>query len=163
MSKQDKPFNLTISTIDAHAPNGIFDKRCKNSTDNDSVNAIECTNDLLKDFVDFLKQQENYKDTIVVIVPDHLMMTSKATPMLIEAGERTLYSIFLNTGKIEKYNKGILYTDLAKMILDKLDIENNAKFIMYNYKNKSTDERVEQYSRNKNKIRIFNQRTIMQD
>lgn len=163
LSKENKPFNLTITTIDAHAPEGIYDERCKNSTGNPSLNAIECTNDELKDFIEFLKTQPNYKDTIVVIAPDHLMMTSKVTDLLEKAGNRSLFTLFLNTGDVAEYNKKILYTDVAKMILDKLNIENNAKFIMYNYKNEDVDTRVEFLNKNADKIQTFNQRTIMQN
>ena len=163
LSKENKPFNLTITTIGAHAPKGIYDERCKNSTENPSLNAIECTNDELRDFIEFLKTQPNYKDTIVVIAPDHLMMTSKATDLLEKAGNRKLFTLFLNTGNVAEYNNKILYTDVAEMILDKLNIENNAKFIMYNYKNEDVDTRVEFLNKNADKIQTFNQRTIMQN
>lgn len=163
LSKQNKPFNLTFSTIDAHAPEGIYDDRCKNSTGNSSLDAIECTNDGLKDFMGFIKQQPNYKDTIVVVIPDHLMMISKATGLLEKARNRSLFALFLNTGNVTEYNKKILYTDVAKIILDKLNIENNAKFIMYNYKNESVDKRIDFLNKNADKIQTFNQRTIMQN
>jgi phosphoglycerol transferase len=163
LSKQNKPFNLTFSTICAHAPEGIYDDRCKNSTNNPSLNAIECTNDGLKDFMDFIKQQPNYKDNLVVIVPDHLMMISKATNLLESVGKRSLIALFLNSGLVGKYDSKILYTDIAKMVLDKLNIENNAKFIMYNYKNEDVETRIDFLNKNTDKIQTFNQRTIMQN
>lgn len=164
LSEQNQPFNLTIITVGGHAPNGIYDKRCKNSTDNGVLNAIECTNDLIKDFIDFLKTQPKYKDTIVVILPDHLMMTSNLTNKLskIEGG-RKLFTIILNSGKIEKYDNKILYTDLAEIMLNRLNIQHNAKFIMNNYNNETTKTRIEFLNNNLNKIKNFNQKTIMQD
>ena len=76
LSKTNKPFNLTISTLANHYPNGIEDTRCRNTNSNGMLNAVECTNDLIADFISFLEKQENYRDTIVVLIPDHLMMGS---------------------------------------------------------------------------------------
>lgn len=163
LSKLDKPFNLTFNTLNSHAPEGVYDSRCKNSTDDGILNAVECTNDYLKDFIDFLKQQPNYEDTIVVIIPDHLVMRSKAGEISESIGKRTLYAIFLNTGKVEKFDNTILYTDIASMILDRLDIQHNAKFIMYNYEHKTVKERLDFFEKNAKKIQTFNQKTIMQD
>lgn len=163
LSKLNKPFNLTFSTICSHAPNGIYDKRCKNSTGDGVLDAIECTNNHLNDFIDFLKRQPNYKDTIVVIAPDHLVMRSKAGEMSENIGKRTLYVIFLNTGKVEKIDNKILYTDVANMTLERLGIEHNAKFIMYNYKNETVEQRLDFLKKNAKKIQTFNQKTIMQD
>ena len=163
LSKLNKPFNLTFSTISAHAPNGIFDDRCKNSTEDGVLNAIECTNNSLKDFLDFIKTQENYKDTIVVIAPDHLVMRSNAGDISKTLGKRTLYVIFLNTGVVKKIENKILYTDVASMVLEKLGIKHNAKFVMDNYKNQTVEERVNFLEENAKKIQSFNQKTIMQD
>lgn len=163
LSKEEKPFNITLNTVAGHAPAGIYDERCRNTTDNSSTNAIECTNDQLKDFIDFLKEQPNYKDTIIVIAPDHLMMTSKATELLESVGERKLYTIMLNTGTIQQFDNKILYTDIATMVLEKMNIKHNAKFVMYNYNNEDVDARVKFLKENLDKIQTFNQKTIMQD
>ena len=163
LSKNNKPFNLTISTIAPHAPAGIYDARCKNENDNSTLNAIQCDDDLLNDFINFLKTQDNYKDTIIMILPDHLLMASNASDMLNNIGDRKLYSLFLNTGINQTFSDKILYTDLVSLILNKLDIKHNAKFLLQNYNNLSTEERVNFINNNIEKIRTFNNKTILQD
>lgn len=163
LSNQNKPFNLTISTLAPHAPEGIFDKRCRNTTDNSTLNAVQCDDDLLIDFINFLKQQSNYKNTIVVILPDHLLMASNASDILENIGNRKLYTLFLNTGKIEKIDNKILYTDIARIILNKLDIKSNVEFLLENRDNKSTKERINYINNNIEKIRSFNNKTILQE
>ena len=163
LSSMGKPFNLTISTIAPHAPAGIYDARCKNENENSTLNAVQCDDELLADFINFLKQQENYKDTIIMILPDHLLMASNASDVLNNIGNRRLYSLFLNTGINQEFSDKILYTDLAVMILDKLQIKHNAKFLLNNYNGKTAEERVEFVNNNIEKIRAFNNKTIMQE
>lgn len=171
LSKTGRPFNLTFTTLAPHIPNGIYDERCRNSTSDGILNAVECTNDYLKDFIDFLKQQPNYKDTVVVIAPDHIAMIPD--PIIEKRGrtinksgvigKRTLYAIFLNTGEVKKIDGEILYTDIANMTLEKLNIKHNARFLMYNYKNDTVDNRIDFFEKNIKKVRTFNQKSIMQD
>ena len=78
LSKQNKPFNLTLLTTSTHNPFGIHDKRCKNSTDHILLNAVECTNYLIYDFVQFLQKQDNYKNTVILILPDHLQYNANS-------------------------------------------------------------------------------------
>lgn len=163
LSELKRPFNLTITTLASHFPTGISDDKCKNSTNNTMLNAIECTNDLIADFIEFIKQQPNYRDTIIVLIPDHLMMSSVITDDLGDINTRKLYSMILNTGKISKEKNTILYTDMPDIILNRLGIKHNAKFLLGNYKNQTTKERINFINNNLNKIRAFNNKTIMQE
>ncbi len=128
LSKSKKPFNLTILTTSTHTPNGVYDKRCKNSTKNGLLNGIECTNNLLKDFIDFLKKQPNYRDTLVVIMPDHRQYDINNLNRIIGFDEKLLYIIMLNSGNVTTYDKTIYYTDLPEIILQRLNIKSNATF-----------------------------------
>ncbi len=161
LSKTNKHFNLTISTLDNHFPNGIEDARCRNTNSNGMLNAVECTNDLIANFISFLEKQENYKDTIVVLIPDHLMMGSTITDKLDKLGERKLYTIILNTGNTAQEKGTILYVDIPDIILNRLGIEHNAKFLLSNYRRETTKERVEFINNNTEKIRNFNNKTLM--
>ena len=133
LSKSQKPFNLTILTTSTHTPNGVYDERCKNSTKNGLLNGIECTNNLVKDFIDFLKKQPNYKNTLVIIMPDHRQYDINRLNKIISFNEKLLYVIMLNSGKIATYDKTIYYTDLPEIILEKLNIKSNATFFGTQY------------------------------
>lgn len=127
LSKLKKPFNITILTTATHNPNGLKDNRCKNSDENELLNAIECTNDLVKNFVDFIKKQPNYKNTIIVILPDHRQYEVNVLANKIKPDEKKLFVIILNTQKIS--GTKIYYTDLPQIILKRLNIKSNANFL----------------------------------
>lgn len=158
-----KPFNLTISTISPHAPAGIYDERCKNPFDNSTLNAIQCDDEDLQDFLDFIKTQPNYENTIIVLLPDHLLMSSNASDILNKIGNRQLYSIILNNGKNVEHKGEILYTDIPDIVLENLNIRHNALFLLHNYKNESVKDRVKFIENNVEKIRSFNNKTIKQE
>lgn len=138
LSKSKKPFNLTILTTATHNPNGEYDKRCLNPTKNKLLNAVECTDFLVSDFVKFLKKQKNYKDTLIVILPDHKQYKSNnLRKILSDYDKRKLFVIMLNSGIIKIHNGDIYYTDLAEILLKKLNVNSNATFL-----NKQDDTRI---------------------
>lgn len=92
-----------------------------------------------------------------------LMMNSIITDDLGNINERKLYFIILNTGKVSKEKNTILYTDMPNIILDRLGIKHNAKFLLGNYKNQTTEERINFINNNLDKIKAFNNKTIMQE
>ncbi len=129
LSKKGKPFNLTILTTATHNANGVKDERCKNTTDNNLLNAVECTNFLVGNFVNFLKTQPNYNDTIVVILPDHIQYELNELKEMTKNDEHNLFVIILNSGKIKEHDSTINYTELAEVILDRLNVKSNATFL----------------------------------
>lgn len=129
LSKKNEPFNITLLTTSTHNPSGIRDERCKNSSKNNLINGVECTNDLLDDFVSFLKKQPNYKDTLIVILPDHIQYYYCSLSGVIKEEEKKLYVILLNSDKIENMNTEITYLDLPEIIINRLNIKSNANFL----------------------------------
>ena len=100
LSKQEKPFHILIKTIDLHYPQGEKEPRCQNITNNNSKNILKCTDNVINDFINFLKQQPNYDDTLIVILPDHLYFDNgDISKSLGNKKDRKLYAIILNSGK----------------------------------------------------------------
>ena len=130
LSNENKPFNMTILTTATHNIEGVYDSRCKNSTDNTLLNAVECTNDLLKDFINFLKNQPNYKDTLIVIMPDHIQYETNVLDDIITSSEKQPYLILLNSNNPNTIvDKNINHADYAEIILKNLNIKSNATFL----------------------------------
>ena len=130
LSKSNTPFNLTILTNSTHNDDGYVSPKCKISPDNE-INlskAIECTDHVLADFIGFLQKQPNYKDTLILILPDHVQYNFNTLNKIISKPEKSLYTIFLNSGKKEINEKTIIYTDLAELLLQKLNIKHNVLF-----------------------------------
>jgi hypothetical protein len=162
-----RPFSLMISTLDTHGPDrGILDSRCKNPTGNGMLDSVECTDGLLADFIEFIRKEPNYEDTLIVILPDHLAMGHFSDMGAKGVGEtdRKLYVILLNSaGPKGRRPAGILYTDVASLILERLGIEHNARFLLENRGNQSQRERVEYINKNLEKIRSFNNKTLLHE
>ncbi|MDR1494766.1 MAG: hypothetical protein LBI29_01875, partial [Rickettsiales bacterium] len=140
------------------------DERCENSTGNRMLDAVKCTDNLLADFIDFIREEPNSKDTIILILPDHLMMSFFSNSALsIEENSRKLYAILLNSGLKQRESNSIIYSDIAPLVLKRLGIEHNAVFLLENHDNRTMEERLEHLSKNLEKIRSFNNKTLLRD
>jgi hypothetical protein len=92
------------------------------------------------------------------------MMAGLASDMLEEIGNRRLFSLLLNTGVVGERDDKILYTDLAGLLLEKLGIKHNAKFLLEGRNGEAdTASRVKFVDDNVEKIRAFNNKTILQE
>lgn len=73
ISKKDEPFNFTLLTADTHFTDGYMDDSCEIKFDNKYANAFYCADSKLGKFVSWIKKQDFYDDTVIVIVGDHLV------------------------------------------------------------------------------------------
>lgn len=134
LSKSNKPFNINILTTATHNPSGIYDKRCFNTSNEKLLNAVECTDYLVNDFINFLKQQKNFKDTLIIIMPDHIQYEVNALNKTIKTDEKKLYSIIIN-GNNNDIKGNMYYTEFPSMILQNLNIQTNANFLGHDAEN----------------------------
>ncbi len=74
VSKEGKPFNETIVTIDTHQRNGYIGNYSVNMFDTQYENVYATTSKLIGEFISWVKKQDFYKDTTIVIFGDHLSM-----------------------------------------------------------------------------------------
>jgi phosphoglycerol transferase len=96
LAKSDKPFFSLIVTSDTHSPAKTFDNNPK--VFNDARDAFISTDDLIYNFIAWLKVQDFYKDTIVIILGDHEYMMNNVGDFVISKNiQRTIYNEFLNT------------------------------------------------------------------
>lgn len=129
LSENIRPFNLTLLTTATHNYNGSFDKRCPNSADKKLLNAVECTDYLVENFLNFLKTQDNFKDTLIVILPDHIQYEANELNGVIKSNKKRLYTIILNSDNKNIISGKTNYTDLAELLLKKLNVESNVVFL----------------------------------
>lgn len=97
ISKNDKPFNYTILTVETHFENGYVEKDCKNKFDDQYSNVIHCSDSMINNFVDWIKAQDFYKDTVIIMVGDHISMDTDFFKNVPKDYERTTYNVFINT------------------------------------------------------------------
>lgn len=128
LSNSNRPFATLISTMDTHFPNGYQDKKCKTRQSDKYLNSFSCSSIIINDFVDWVKEQPFYEDTVIVIVGDHLSMQKK-TFAHVNKEDRLVYNAFINTKLSPKTTKNRTFTsfDIYPTLLASLgaNIEGN--------------------------------------
>ena len=96
LKKQNKPFVFTLMTLDTHYGTAVFaDDLCerKFGPDNNIENVVSCSDRQITDFIHWLQQQDFYKDTVIVLVGDHLTMNDRFTKEM----NRKPLNLFINS------------------------------------------------------------------
>ena len=111
ISKQDEPFNLELITIDTHFTDGFIGNysETKYKTQYENVYATESR--LIYDFVNWVKQQDFYDNTTIVIVGDHISMQT-AFFRKRGAKDRYVYNCIINPAVKTNRNKNRIITAL---------------------------------------------------
>ena len=112
ISKKNNPFNFTILTADTHFPDGYIDKSCANDLpfDTQYANSFYCSDKMIYDFIEWIKQQDFYKDTVIVISGDHLTMQKNFYSL--SDMNRTVYNVFINSDLDIDHTKSRLFTTM---------------------------------------------------
>lgn len=76
LASKEEPFNFTMLTADTHFPHGYFCQDCQNVWDEQYKNVISCSSKRVGEFIEWIKQQDFYDNTTIVIAGDHLTMQS---------------------------------------------------------------------------------------
>ena len=98
LSAGDRPFNLTMLTVDTHYPDGYTCRLCDDAYDSSYANAIACSDRQTTAFLDWCTEQDWYEDTTIVVTGDHPTMASfckGADPEYV----RKVYTAYLNPAK----------------------------------------------------------------
>ena len=132
MAAAEKPFNLTLLTVDTHHPDGEPSSSCSPyaEIDNSILHAVHCTDYLIGNFIEQLKQHPAYEDTVVVMVSDHLALRNNAFSLFPKGYERRLYFNVLNSDQLASSQVLATQLDLAPTILKMLDITHDASFLV---------------------------------
>ena len=123
-----QPFNFTMLTVDTHYPNGYMCTVCDTEYEEQYENVITCADHQIMEFLNWIQEQAWYKDTVVVLVGDHLSMNEDFWRDLPEGYERGIYNCFINSGLDVVDKKRIASNlDLMPTILTAIgaDIEGN--------------------------------------
>ena len=122
-----KPFSLVIETADTHGREGYLSKYAQRKYDNQYMNVISYSSRLVYDFVNWVKNQDFYKDTVIVINGDHLFQYGglEINKWFPENYTRTVYNVFLNSEKQAYNSKNRLFTpfDFFPSVLASLGVK----------------------------------------
>ena len=111
LSQQDNPFNLTMLTVDTHFEDGYVCDICPDTFgDNQYANVMACSSRQVKEFVDWVQQQDFAADTTIVISGDHPTMDSDFCEDVDKDYERRVYTTSINADAEKQTEKKRKYT-----------------------------------------------------
>ena len=115
LSKESAPFNLTLLTVDTHFEDGYVCRLCEKKYYNGDQysNCMACSSKQVNDFINWLKEQDFYKDTVVVLCGDHPTMDSDFCLNVPKSYQRKVYTAILNSD-VEPVN-GDQYREYSTM------------------------------------------------
>lgn len=98
LANEKEPFNFTILTVNTHFPDGYLEENAERLYDTQYENVYAHSSKQVDEFIRWLKRQDFYDNTTVVLIGDHLSMQDpayyegKLNPEFV----RTIYNAFLN-------------------------------------------------------------------
>ena len=131
ISKNGKPFSVSLATISTHFPYGFYDKEClekpESGSDEDNYKAtLRCSSREVNDFVEWCQKQDFAENTLIVIVGDHLFMNNFPGKFLANAREenRGWVTILINPVKNpETRRRQFTSVDITPTILEAMGFD----------------------------------------
>lgn len=126
LAKSDKPFNLTLLTVNTHAEDGWLEQSCSKKYDDQYSNVISCSSKQVAKFVNWIKQQDFYPNTTIILVGDHTTMDIDYFNDIDKNYVRTVYNVIINpkNGKNEvNVNRACSVVDMFPTTLASLGVE----------------------------------------
>lgn len=103
LNAEGRPFNLTMLTADTHFEDGFVCNQCKEEFDVRYSNVMACSSRQITAFIDWMKKQDFYKDTTIVLVGDHPTMDADYCQAVDSSYGRRSYVCVLNSAvQVEK-------------------------------------------------------------
>ena len=101
IADSNEPFNFTMLTTGTHFIDGFTEEVCETPFDEKYLNAYHCSDSMIGEFISWIKKQDFYENTTIVITGDHLTMQANMTEMFeIENPNkynRTVYNAYINS------------------------------------------------------------------
>ena len=111
LSKEDEPFNFVTLTTATHFPDGYVEDSCMEKYEDSYSNSIDCSSSQIKEFIEWIKKQDFYDDTTIVISGDHLTMQADFFDDN-QFDKRTIYNLFINSAISEENSKVRYFTTM---------------------------------------------------
>ncbi len=108
ISNKNEPFNLELITIDTHFMDGFKGEYTETKYDRQYENVYSTTSKLIYEFVNWVKKQDYYDNTTIVIAGDHLGMQSNLFENKNLDNRYVYYCIINPRNKDAKYSDRII-------------------------------------------------------
>ncbi len=74
LSKQNEPFAFVLFTMDTHFKDGYLDETCDKPFKEHLANSYACSSKMINEYLNWLKEQDFYENTTIVLMGDHQVM-----------------------------------------------------------------------------------------
>ncbi len=91
-----EPFNFTMLTVDTHFEDGYVCEDCPDIYDTQYSNVMACSSTKINELINWIKEQEWYENTTIVISGDHLTMDADYCDDVAEDYQRTVLTTYIN-------------------------------------------------------------------
>lgn len=122
MYKTDQPFNFTLLTADTHADEGYMSDETPKIFDKQYSNVIHFSDEMIGEFINWVKTQPFYENTTIIVAGDHLSMSPDYFNDLPDNYQRNSFDLIDNSVipgnnlKNRKFNTMDMYpTTLASL------------------------------------------------
>jgi len=113
ISQREQPFAFTMLTVDTHFPDGYACRLCENQYREQYENVYACSSRQVYHFIQWLKTQDFYDDTTIILSGDHLTMDNDyMNRNALEDADRHIYNCFINAAKEPVNRQSRIFTDL---------------------------------------------------
>lgn len=98
LARGDEPFHLSILTVDTHYEDGYVCDLCENTFgDNQYANVMACSSKQTAAFLQWIRQQDFYENTTVILSGDHTTMDTNFCADISKSYQRKTYTAFINS------------------------------------------------------------------
>ncbi|MBQ7671175.1 MAG: LTA synthase family protein [Clostridia bacterium] len=125
LASLDEPFNLTMLTADTHHVEGYVCSLCRNDYPDTTANVVACADRQLAEFIDWIKAQDFYEDTVIVITGDHPRMDTCLVES-VDYYDRMIYNCFINSAaevQGNTYDRVFTTLDMFPTILESMGFD----------------------------------------
>lgn len=109
LSNDNKPFMLVLFTMDTHFKDGYQDSTCEKKYKEPLANSYACSSKMVSEYLNWLKGQDFYSNTTIVLMGDHQVMQDSFYKDHKEY-DRVLYNAFINSVNKCDTNKNRLFS-----------------------------------------------------
>lgn len=124
LASKDEPFNFSMLTVDTHAGGGYRCELCPDTFEDNYLNVWACASQQVYNFVEWIKEQEFYENTVVYIAGDHCSMesdflTDYSSDKFNGSVDRKVYNVFINarSAPLKTENRKFTTMDLCPTVL----------------------------------------------
>lgn len=104
--RKNRPFALSLLTVDTHFYGGYICEECKRNHKDTYSDVIQCASRQVANFIEWVQKQDFYENTTIIITGDHPTMDENFISQYYDNSQpRKVYNCIINAPLKTKYEK----------------------------------------------------------